>query len=171
MSLGSRSDPSYGRRERLRISGFRISSVGSRITHLLDHRARARLGAHRPQAMLKDYLKSFLSTAIGLLFSFVGVGVIAVIFTEGKALQYFAHLPVLITTIVVFLVIVSYVTHRNVDHLGHLPFDQQYDKAKIVRPGEFYCSTVKEAEGAGFRRALRWRGIMGQQEKGHAAPG
>ncbi len=41
----------------------------------------------------------------------------------------------------------------------HLPFDQQYDKTKIEkRRGEFYCSLVKEAEGAGFRRAFRWHG-------------
>lgn len=40
----------------------------------------------------------------------------------------------------------------------HLPFDQQYDKTKIEKThGEFYCATVKEAEGAGFRRAFRYR--------------
>lgn len=38
----------------------------------------------------------------------------------------------------------------------HLPFDQQYDRVKIEpKKGEFYCSTVKEAEDAGFRRAFR----------------
>lgn len=41
----------------------------------------------------------------------------------------------------------------------HLPFDQQYDKVKIEKnKGEFYCSTVQEAEKAGFRRAYRWKG-------------
>jgi hypothetical protein len=40
----------------------------------------------------------------------------------------------------------------------HLPFDQQYDKAKIKNKGEFYAMTVAEAEAAGFRRAYRWFG-------------
>ncbi|TAK89574.1 restriction endonuclease [Patescibacteria group bacterium] len=45
------------------------------------------------------------------------------------------------------------------DKIYHLPFDQQYDKAKITpKRGEFYAKTVKEAEDAGFRRAYRWRG-------------
>ena len=39
----------------------------------------------------------------------------------------------------------------------HLPFDQQYDNTKIeTKNGEFYASTVREAEDAGFRRAYRW---------------
>ena len=37
----------------------------------------------------------------------------------------------------------------------HLPFDQQYDRTQICKPGEFYASTVKEAVTAGFRRAHR----------------
>ncbi len=44
------------------------------------------------------------------------------------------------------------------EKIYHLPFDQQYDNTKIVNPGELYCRTVKEAEDAGFRRALRWQG-------------
>lgn len=40
----------------------------------------------------------------------------------------------------------------------HLPFDQQYDKTLIKNKGEFYVSTIKEAEEKGFRRAFRWRG-------------
>lgn len=45
----------------------------------------------------------------------------------------------------------------------HLPFDQQYDKIKIKKAnGDFYCSTVKEAENAGFRRAFRWHGDKSQ---------
>ncbi|MBQ8893050.1 MAG: restriction endonuclease [Clostridia bacterium] len=40
----------------------------------------------------------------------------------------------------------------------HLPFDQQYDTAKIKDDGEFFALTVKEAEAAGFRRAFRWNG-------------
>jgi hypothetical protein len=43
----------------------------------------------------------------------------------------------------------------------HLPFDQQYDNVKIEKDkGEFYCLTVKEAEGKGFRRAFRYTGIQ-----------
>lgn len=40
----------------------------------------------------------------------------------------------------------------------HLPMDQQYDRTIIGnRSGEFYASTVKEAEDAGFRRAFKHR--------------
>jgi hypothetical protein len=43
------------------------------------------------------------------------------------------------------------------EKIYHLPFDQQYDKTKIIPSlGESYCFTVKEAEDAGFRRAFRW---------------
>ena len=37
----------------------------------------------------------------------------------------------------------------------HLPFDQQYDRTQVSRPGECYAATVKEAEHRGFRRAWR----------------
>ncbi len=37
----------------------------------------------------------------------------------------------------------------------HLPFDQQYDRTQIRKPGEFYANTVKDAVTAGFRRAYR----------------
>ena len=41
----------------------------------------------------------------------------------------------------------------------HLPFDQQYDNVKIeMNRREFYCQTVAEAEGQGFRRAFRYKG-------------
>jgi len=49
----------------------------------------------------------------------------------------------------------------NVDgkRIYHLPFDQQYDNTQIdISKGELYCSKVKEAEEAGFRRAFRWSG-------------
>lgn len=46
----------------------------------------------------------------------------------------------------------------NGDKIYHLPFDQQYDKTLIKNKGEFYASTVMEAENKGFRRAFRWRG-------------
>lgn len=38
----------------------------------------------------------------------------------------------------------------------HLPFDQQYDKTQIRTKGEYYVSTVAEAEKLGFRRAWKW---------------
>jgi hypothetical protein len=45
------------------------------------------------------------------------------------------------------------------DRIYHLPFDQQYDRVIVGdQDGEFYASTVAEAEAAGFRRAFRWRG-------------
>ncbi len=44
------------------------------------------------------------------------------------------------------------------ERIYHLPFDQRYD-ATVIEPrrGEFYASTVAEAEARGFRRAWRWR--------------
>ena len=42
------------------------------------------------------------------------------------------------------------------EKIYHLPFDQQYDSAVIQKnSGEFYALTVKEAEDAGFRRAMK----------------
>src|SRR5690606_21911268 len=52
----------------------------------------------------------------------------------------------------------------NTDEFGyksliyHLPFDQQYDKTKINKKGEFYAFSVKEAVDAGFRRAFKYYG-------------
>ncbi len=53
----------------------------------------------------------------------------------------------------------------NIGHDGyittkiyHLPFDQQYDRTKISKTGEFYAMTVAEAEAAGFRRTYKWYG-------------
>lgn len=46
----------------------------------------------------------------------------------------------------------------NGEKIYHLPFDQQYDKTLIKNNGEFYATTVREAENKGFRRAFRWRG-------------
>lgn len=56
----------------------------------------------------------------------------------------------------------------NISNTGekiyHLPFDQQYDRTKIIKShGEFYCSTVKEAEDKGFRRAFRWKSSSNTQ--------
>lgn len=44
------------------------------------------------------------------------------------------------------------------ERIYHLPMDQQYDRVKICKPGEFYARTVAEAESGGFRRARRWMG-------------
>jgi Restriction endonuclease len=46
------------------------------------------------------------------------------------------------------------------EKIYHLPFDQQYDTAKILSAlGECYAATVAEAEQLGFRRAWRWRPV------------
>lgn len=48
------------------------------------------------------------------------------------------------------------------ERIYHLPFDQQYDRVRIIpEHGEKYVSTVEEAENAGFRRAWRWHGTSG----------
>jgi hypothetical protein len=44
------------------------------------------------------------------------------------------------------------------EKIYHLPFDQQYDKAKIKNVCEFYAMNVEEAEKKGFRRAWKWHG-------------
>ncbi len=44
---------------------------------------------------------------------------------------------------------------NNGNKIYHLPFDQQYYRTKIDKPGEFYAWTVKDAVGAGFRRARK----------------
>lgn len=48
---------------------------------------------------------------------------------------------------------------KDGDQIYHLPFDQQYDRV-IVNPsdGDFYASTIAEAESKGFRHAWRWSG-------------
>ena len=46
------------------------------------------------------------------------------------------------------------------ERIYHLPFDQQYDRTKIlVELGERYVATAAEAEKLGFRRAFRFSGI------------
>lgn len=47
----------------------------------------------------------------------------------------------------------------NGEKIYHLPFDQQYDKTRIDKKGEFYAKTTEEAEKKGFRRAFKWHGI------------
>lgn len=48
---------------------------------------------------------------------------------------------------------------KDGDQIYHLPFDQQYDRV-IINPsdGDFYSSTIAEAESKGFRHAWRWSG-------------
>lgn len=51
------------------------------------------------------------------------------------------------------------ISERAGERIYHLPFDQQYDSAKIGNvTGEFYAMTVAEAERARFRRAFLWHG-------------
>lgn len=47
------------------------------------------------------------------------------------------------------------INRQTGEKIYHLPFDQQYDTAVIDQSGEFYASTVAEAEKKGFRRAFR----------------
>ena len=47
------------------------------------------------------------------------------------------------------------------EKIYHLPFDQQYDRTQVSRPGECYLETVKEAEHRGFRRAWRHHASQG----------
>ena len=49
------------------------------------------------------------------------------------------------------------VSMRDGEKIYHLPFDQQYDRVKILRAPEKYAYSILEAEKAGFRRAWRWR--------------
>lgn len=44
---------------------------------------------------------------------------------------------------------------NNGDKIYHLPFDQQYDRTKIINDGESYEYTVRDAVAKGFRRAKR----------------
>jgi hypothetical protein len=47
------------------------------------------------------------------------------------------------------------------EKIYHLPFDQQYDRTKILPElGEFYADTTAEAEEKGFRRAFRFSGAF-----------
>lgn len=41
------------------------------------------------------------------------------------------------------------------EKIYHLPSDGQYDRTKIVKAGEFYASSVEEAERYGFRRSYQ----------------
>lgn len=48
------------------------------------------------------------------------------------------------------------INQSSKEKIYHLPFDQQYDRTKIIPElGEFYVTTVAEAERKGFRRAFR----------------
>jgi len=48
------------------------------------------------------------------------------------------------------------INQSSKEKIYHLPFDQQYDRTKIIPElGEFYATTVAEAERKGFRRAFR----------------
>jgi hypothetical protein len=51
------------------------------------------------------------------------------------------------------------INQSSQENIYHLPFDQQYDRTKINPAlGEFYATSVAEAESKGFRRALRYFG-------------
>lgn len=48
---------------------------------------------------------------------------------------------------------------KNGERIYHLPFDQQYYRTEINKPGEFYAWTIQEATKAGFRRAMKYTQI------------
>jgi len=51
------------------------------------------------------------------------------------------------------------INQSSKEKIYHLPFDQQYDRTKIIPElGEFYATSVLEAEKRGFRRAFRHYG-------------
>jgi hypothetical protein len=51
------------------------------------------------------------------------------------------------------------INQSSKEKIYHLPFDQQYDRTKIVLElDEFYAASVTEAEERGFRRAFRYHG-------------
>lgn len=54
---------------------------------------------------------------------------------------------------------INYDSNGKQTKIYHLPFDQKYDDTKIDKKGEFFATTVQEAEDAGFRRAHKWYGI------------
>lgn len=54
------------------------------------------------------------------------------------------------------------VNQSSGERIYHLPFDQQYDRTKIVPAlGERYVREAAEAEKLGFRRAFRFTGSRG----------
>jgi len=51
------------------------------------------------------------------------------------------------------------INRQTNEKIYHLPFDQLYDRVDVEKErGELFAWTVKEAEDAGFRRAMRWHG-------------
>ena len=51
------------------------------------------------------------------------------------------------------------INQKTKEKIYHMPFDQQYDRTKITfANGDFYTTTVAEAEKNGFRRAFRYNG-------------
>ena len=58
-----------------------------------------------------------------------------------------------------YLMIKCNINQATNSKIYHLPFDQQYDRTKIVPAlGEFYAQSVADAEKKGFRRAWRHTG-------------
>ncbi len=53
---------------------------------------------------------------------------------------------------------INYDSNGYQTKIYHLPFDQKYDTTKITKNGEFFATTIEEAEKAGFRRAYKWFG-------------
>lgn len=92
-------------------------------------------------------------TAIGC--SFVAIVLLGIALIALFHMFSFTELFSNISSIYALLFIKCNVNQGN--KIYHLPFDQQYDRTQICKPGEFYAYTVKEAVTAGFRRAYRHR--------------
>lgn len=93
--------------------------------------------------------KSVSSKIIPVLYSTTKLSDMAIEFA--KRLGVFVH----ITEKKEFPMIKCNINNEG-NKIYHLPFDQQYYKTQICKPGEFYAWTVKEAVDAGFRRAFRF---------------
>lgn len=53
------------------------------------------------------------------------------------------------------------INQTTLEKIYHLPFDQQYDRTKILSSlGEMYVATAAEAEKRGFRRAFKFSGLQ-----------
>lgn len=78
---------------------------------------------------------------------------------SAKAKSIAKHLNIIIypnTPLQEFRRIKCNVNKATGEKIYHLPFDQKYDRTQIEKKnGEFFASTVEEAEDAGFRRAWK----------------
>src|SRR5258708_37450087 len=93
----------------------------------------------------KDYLKTFLLIAFADLLALAFIAVLILIFTKWDARIYFSYLPLLETTIVVFLIVASYQTHRVVlRQLQRLEREASRLKELAAKDAEVWRATALE---------------------------